>query len=294
MNRHDEVMTERALLLVGVDGSATGHKAIDWAARAALRHNATLHLLHSYSIPVDLAYGTAVVPVLDPEIFSEGARGLLAEEAAIAANLAPDVAVDTTAVLGHPGQNLSDASKSAAMLVVGRSGRSALAHFFLGSVARYVVHHATSPVVVVPEGADIGPITKMSVAIDGSECSEHALAWAADEADLCGASLSIVHAWPVPATDYVTLTDQDRYGLKKGAQLLVEASERRVKSSHPNLRTATAVVEGYARRELLDAMTDTDLIVCGTHGRNAAARVLVGSTAQYIAEHAHCPVAVVR
>jgi universal stress protein A len=37
-----------------------------------------------------------------------------------------------------------------------------------------------------------------------------------------------------------------------------------------------------------------DLIVMGTHGRGGLAHLLLGSVAEYVVRHAHCPVTIVR
>jgi universal stress protein A len=37
-----------------------------------------------------------------------------------------------------------------------------------------------------------------------------------------------------------------------------------------------------------------DLIIIGSHGRSAISRLLVGSTAERVVEHARCPVLVVK
>lgn len=54
--------------------------------------------------------------------------------------------------------------------------------------------------------------------------------------------------------------------------------------------------EGHPSRVIVDAAQarDADLIVVGARGHSLIARVLLGSTADYVANHARCPVLVVR
>lgn len=56
------------------------------------------------------------------------------------------------------------------------------------------------------------------------------------------------------------------------------------------------LVEGHPNRVILDAAkeNDVDLIVLGARGHSLIARTLLGSTSDYIANHARCPVLVVR
>jgi nucleotide-binding universal stress UspA family protein len=54
-------------------------------------------------------------------------------------------------VHGHPRRILTEAGNGARMLVVGTRGRSMLPDVELGSVSSYLLHHAPSPIVVVPQ-----------------------------------------------------------------------------------------------------------------------------------------------
>ncbi|HWY98467.1 MAG TPA: universal stress protein [Bacteroidia bacterium] len=42
-------------------------------------------------------------------------------------------------------------SKKADMIIMGTHGRTGLRHLVMGSVAEYVIRHATIPVLVIPE-----------------------------------------------------------------------------------------------------------------------------------------------
>lgn len=53
-------------------------------------------------------------------------------------------------------------------------------------------------------------------------------------------------------------------------------------------------VVGHPARELVDAATPTDLLVVGSRGSGAFARLLLGSTSSGVAHHAPCSVMIVR
>ena len=57
----------------------------------------------------------------------------------------------------------------------------------------------------------------------------------------------------------------------------------------------TALEVGHAGQQICDRAQDrhANLIVTSTHGRTGLKHVLIGSTAEYVVHHAHCPVLVV-
>lgn len=60
--------------------------------------------------------------------------------------------VDTKVEVGDPGEEICKAidEVGANVIAMGRRGRGALQELLLGSVSRYVVHHADCPVIIVP------------------------------------------------------------------------------------------------------------------------------------------------
>lgn len=62
-----------------------------------------------------------------------------------------DAIVDRTVVPGPAATVLLDEARSAELLVLGNAGHGALAAAILGSVAQRCTHHATCPVVLVPD-----------------------------------------------------------------------------------------------------------------------------------------------
>lgn len=54
------------------------------------------------------------------------------------------------------------------------------------------------------------------------------------------------------------------------------------------------VVKAHAAQALIDASTDAELVVVGSHGHAGVAGTLLGSVSQRVAMHAQCPVLIVR
>lgn len=81
---------------------------------------------------------------------------------------------------------------------------------------------------------------------------------------------------------------------KKSAETLV-AKTAETLHSH-GFKVTTTVQQGDPKSNIIDASKEwrADLIVLGSHGRNAFDRFLMGSVSDAIVRHAHCSVEVVR
>ena len=108
--------------------------------------------MHAYDIPIFATdpMGTAYVAIDHDELVG-AARIVLDQEAAHVARLAPELPVRAVLHQGSAGQMLVEASKDAAIVVVGAKHRSEFADVVLGSVCHKVLHHAHCPVVLVPQ-----------------------------------------------------------------------------------------------------------------------------------------------
>jgi nucleotide-binding universal stress UspA family protein len=144
-------------ILVGVDGSSTSFKAVDFAADLANKYNAELVLLtavphlslqaispveeyarleHIQSAATELALAPA-------ESILDGARSAARAKGAMRISAAPS--------FGDPAKEIIAAAedRQVDLIVVGSRGHGRLAGLLLGSVAQKVVTLALCPVVVV-------------------------------------------------------------------------------------------------------------------------------------------------
>ena len=144
-------MTERLRIVVGVDGSAPAHGALRFALEEGAIRNACVEVIHAWTTPVGaLPLGMGALPI-DPAEYERAAIDVLDEivDAELAATREPPPEVRRRVVEGPPAGTLLQASKDAAMLVVGSHGHGELLGLLLGSVSAACVHHARCPVVVV-------------------------------------------------------------------------------------------------------------------------------------------------
>ena len=135
------------------------------------------------------------------------------------------------------------------------------------------------------------------VGIDGSESSDRALTWAADEAALDHRPLVLVYTVGALGTpDTVWLTEDDPIVMRwraEGEDLLAAAAQE-VYGRHPSVQVQTHVVTEDARKALLEVADRAWMIVVGSRGRGAVRSLLLGSVSAAVARHATCPVVVVR
>jgi nucleotide-binding universal stress UspA family protein len=134
------------------------------------------------------------------------------------------------------------------------------------------------------------------VGIDGSESSREALGWALEEARLRGSTLKAVYAWLPPqigGRGYVPPELLEPEVLRQVAQERLDGFVAEVGQSS-DVEIESVTVEGAAAKVLVGAAEKAELLVVGSRGHGGFAGLLLGSVSQQCAQHALCPVVVVR
>lgn len=148
----DEPGLEAGRVVVGIDGSELSVDATHLAFEEASLRHAGLTLLHVWNAP---AYDTAGVVMPDTLLLEAAHTDELRAMAETVAGLGekyPDVQVEQRLRQGRPAKVLADASRGAALVVVGSRGHGGFASMLLGSTSRSLLHHAQCPVLVVRPG----------------------------------------------------------------------------------------------------------------------------------------------
>ncbi|NGO69812.1 universal stress protein [Streptomyces boncukensis] len=145
-------------VLLAVDGSQAGDRAVGFAfEEASLRGTdlVALHAWNSWAAPVVGGPGIAMPFAYDIEALRGEAETLLSGALAGWRERYPDVTVHPRVVQEYTREALIEASEEAQLLVVGARGRGGFAGLLLGSVSQALLHHAHCPVAVVRgSGAD--------------------------------------------------------------------------------------------------------------------------------------------
>ena len=137
----------------------------------------------------------------------------------------------------------------------------------------------------------------ITVGVDGSAHSKHALEQEAKEAGIHHAPLTVlaVHqavvgfsGGPVTYPEAATLTGQAR----EAAQAETDKVLAELSGPRPESVTVKAV-HGFPAEELINASRDADIVVLGSRGAGGFKHLLMGSVSSQVAHHAHCPVLIV-
>ena len=135
------------------------------------------------------------------------------------------------------------------------------------------------------------------VGVDGSGHSQRALEWAMKEAAMRHAPLTILTVHPAIVGYYGgVLTAPRDLELTEQSQVAVQAEADKVLAAldgpHPESVTVKAV-HGFPVEELVNASKHADVVVLGSRGVGGFTRMLLGSTAGQVVQHAYCPVLIV-
>ena len=293
-------------IMVGVDGTAGHRAALEWAARRAVRDGSRLELVfvlaHAWG---DDADGPSDLLVL-------AAKSLLATEREAALRIAEDAStlvpaltgpepaprrrrpgleVGTRYLYGHVGAELTAASSSADLLVVGARSRSQRERGFAGSLHLRVASTAACSVAVVPHGW-AGSGVGVVAGVDGTAPAETAVAFAADEAAALGEGLRLVcvgyTANPLLAGLVPEVSLDDR------RQRIVDAAAESARERRPGIDVRADVIEAAPARGLVEAAEGSRMLIVGTRDRHGAKRVMLGSVGHDVLLNVRVPVVIAR
>jgi len=142
-------------VLVATDGSEGADRAVEFAARLAIKYAATLLIINvtgGYGLPVELLrqFSTPDGAWLEELLTSMSAETLKAARDRAHKLGAPTIVLESRG--GNIAQSIIDFAeeKDADVIVVGKQGSGRVAGMLLGSVPQKLVNLATRVVMVVP------------------------------------------------------------------------------------------------------------------------------------------------
>ncbi|MGY4742214.1 universal stress protein [Streptomyces sp. ATMOS53] len=282
-------------IVVGVDGSEPSLRAVDWAADEAALRGLPLRLVYASlweryegeSLADDLGKPSEQVTAEDIVRTAAQRARLRQGGLKISADVLPE----------EPEYALVHEGGSASALVLGTRGRSGFVEMLLGSVSLTVAAHAVCPVIVLRGSHDnqvrSGARGRVVVGIGEKATDSAALRFAVEEAKLRHATLDAVRAWRCPAhetTDHPLLAGEPA---RLHEQHATEFLDKALKGAPADVDLRRRTVEGPARRVLLDASYEADLLVVGARRNPGHLGLQLGRVAHAVLHHSACAVAVV-
>ncbi|MCZ4606574.1 universal stress protein [Streptomyces sp. Lzd4kr] len=137
-------------VVLGLDLHSSADTVIEFAFDAAAHRTADLRVVHGWSLP---PYYYGYDGALDPELDAQLAARIRAKLTGLLRpwqDKYPGVTVTEQATIGSAGPHLVNASRDAALVVVGRRTHHAPVGSHIGPVTHALLHHAAAPVAVIP------------------------------------------------------------------------------------------------------------------------------------------------
>ncbi|MDQ0955186.1 nucleotide-binding universal stress UspA family protein [Streptomyces phaeochromogenes] len=282
-------------LVVGVDGSEPGMRAVDWAADEAALRGVPLRLV--YASLWERYEGAALAEGLGRSSEQVLADSIVEAAAKRAHRREVDLKISTEVLPEEPVPALLREGRNASALVLGTRGRSGIAELLLGSVSLAVAARADCPVIVLRGShdiqADAGMRRRIVLGVGEEPENSAAVRFAFEEARERRVPLEAVRAWRCPAhesTDHPLLSGEPAHLHEQQATETLEAALR---DAPAGVELRRRIVEGPARTVLLDASAEADLLVVGAQRRHGHFGLQLGRVAHAVLHHSACPVAVV-
>jgi nucleotide-binding universal stress UspA family protein len=135
------------------------------------------------------------------------------------------------------------------------------------------------------------------VGVDGSGHSQRALAWAMKEAAIRHVPLTVLTVHEAARSyDSGMATYPDDPVRTEDARVAAQAETDKGLAGLAGPRPDSVMVKavhGFPVEELINAGKDADMIVLGSRGAGGFTRLMMGSVAGQVAQHALCPVLIV-
>lgn len=130
------------------------------------------------------------------------------------------------------------------------------------------------------------------VGVDGSASALHATRWAAREAARRDAVLRLVHV----LAKRLLLPDEDTYEKEPAdrGRAWLAAAHAAAQEVVPDIAVVTDLRSGQPAEELVEETEHAGLVVVGSRGLGGFRSLLLGSVANALTAHGHCPVVVLR
>jgi nucleotide-binding universal stress UspA family protein len=282
-------------LLVPLDGSELGSRALPYVRTLAANLSARVHLLH---VATDRPHGHRTPPASAASL-NDAASMLRAD----------GFDVVTEEVRGSPAACIVQAAANDddSLIVMATHGYSGIRRWRLGSVTEQVIHVTDRPIFVVhgmaaPPASNPPHLKNLLLPLDGSAFAQQALPLATELATHTQAALCLLHAHlpmdAYPALARASLAGEhftDLLGERRRA-LRGELEEIAQTLQQQHIAASTCIKEGHPAEAIIAeaARRGCDAIVMATHGYSGIRGWALGSVANRVLHTTPVPLVLVR
>jgi nucleotide-binding universal stress UspA family protein len=284
--------SNKKTVVVGVDGTSDGDRAVWYGSELASREHLDLRLVH---VPQDFQMYAPMMPYLPASTIEDIGESVLREAAKHAEEAGFDASRTTTVLSEGPRRQALLRHVEDARYVVLGTRASSLEHLLTGSTSLSVAAHSPVPVHCVPRNwSETASLSRVVVGLDGSETDADVLQEAFAEAETLDAGLEILHAWrPVSPYD-ASITGQTLHNdWDKTARDILTRTIDAVAASHPAVDWTLRLEFERVSVALHEASQNARLLILGRHSHNPLLGLLLGSNTRTLLHSATCPVVVV-
>jgi len=198
-------------LLVPFDFSTSASAALRRAVQLAAEPETTIHLLHVADVPTIMNSNSDVAGFDEMQAIKE--KEIVGELNSVLKNLIPGGAIKTV-VLFSPSVGKAIAAyaleKKIDLILMGMKGTSPLKVLLLGSNTRYLLSHASCPVLAIPLEEEGKPFRRIVYASDFETSDAACIQQLIGFAQATDAEITVLHVFPFEApTDQIELWQQN-------------------------------------------------------------------------------------
>ncbi|MGB2691638.1 MAG: universal stress protein [Thermodesulfobacteriota bacterium] len=295
-------------IIWATDGSKEAERALGYAKYLAIKSGAEIIGVHVVPLPVQLLYDN----LEDSKVHLKNRRLDLESRVVdtfeeVSKSLQKSgVQFEGILLKGKPSDKIREFAKkrNADLIVLGKHGHGFFENMIAGSETIKVLKSSHIPVLAVKNENYKTKVQfkNILVPIDLSECSDSAITYALNLAEVTGASIKVIHilrldmyAQDLPAGALELVIEQTEKALNKRVTKIKTAFER--KKNNSSIKLTNEVIHGMSEAVTISRYAEknkVDLVVLHTHGRSGISRFLLGSVTERVLSHSKCSVLAIR
>lgn len=268
-------------ILVPCDFSFTAKQAYDFALEVAQRKNAEIHVLKAIDFPFsyESAYASGHY-FHEKELLKQLEDDAKKSFEALAKSSGNSGKVHFSALQG-PVTNVIQTyieNEGIDLVIMGTNGATGMKEYLVGSNTEKIVRYSPVPVIAIRQSIRLASITDIVVPTDANEVHQ---GFVTALKELQGMSFATLHLLLV-STDYRLLNSN---------QMMEKLDSWATKCGFENY-TLNLQREDHKEEGIIEFAREisADMIAMATHGRRGLGHLFMGSLAEDVVNHVHCPV----